>query len=257
MRLRRRDDPSARARRRTRMPGGCAAASASGRALHQAMLDDYANLARAAGSRSTRSPARPAYLAAGAESAGRRRRPLAGKWDAAGGRLFLHRRRTPEGLIARTKTAHDNATPSNSGVMAGDASRPALFPDRQDRLSRPRRGDHQRRSPARPPENFFPAVDPAQRAADFLARSRCRSRSSVRIPATCRYRNALLRGTIATTISLPNLVLQIVTPGYAELPAGHPARGKGQVGGKATAYLCEGPVCSLPLTDAGRRWPRT
>jgi uncharacterized protein YyaL (SSP411 family) len=49
--------------------------------------------------------------------------------------------------------------------------------------------------------------------------------------------------------SLPTLVLQIVPPGEA-LPEGHPAAGKDAVGGRATAYVCEGPVCSLPLTEA-------
>ena len=29
----------------------------------------------------------------------------------------------------------------------------------------------------------------------------------------------------------------------------HPAHGKGHVGGRAAAYVCEGPVCSLPLTE--------
>jgi uncharacterized protein len=31
------------------------------------------------------------------------------------------------------------------------------------------------------------------------------------------------------------------------LPAQHPAHGKTLVDGKATAYVCEGPVCSLPI----------
>jgi uncharacterized protein len=38
-------------------------------------------------------------------------------------------------------------------------------------------------------------------------------------------------------------------PPEAALPAGHPAAGKGLSNGRATAYVCEGPVCSLPLTD--------
>jgi uncharacterized protein YyaL (SSP411 family) len=33
------------------------------------------------------------------------------------------------------------------------------------------------------------------------------------------------------------------------LPPNHPARGKGPVNGKPAAYVCDGPVCSLPLTD--------
>ena len=35
----------------------------------------------------------------------------------------------------------------------------------------------------------------------------------------------------------------------ADLPTGHPATGKGQIDGVATAYVCEGPVCSLPVNN--------
>jgi uncharacterized protein YyaL (SSP411 family) len=48
-------------------------------------------------------------------------------------------------------------------------------------------------------------------------------------------------------IALPDRVLQVTEPGAA-LPPGHPAAGKGQHGG-ATAYVCRGPTCSLPITD--------
>jgi uncharacterized protein YyaL (SSP411 family) len=49
--------------------------------------------------------------------------------------------------------------------------------------------------------------------------------------------------------NLPNRIVSVIAPD-ASLPSSHPAAGKGQSGGKATAYVCEGPVCSLPLTDA-------
>jgi hypothetical protein len=58
--------------------------------------------------------------------------------------------------------------------------------------------------------------------------------------------DALLRAIAG--VSLPNKVLAVVPPDAA-LPADHPAHGKGQVAGHATAYVCIGPVCSLPLTD--------
>jgi len=50
------------------------------------------------------------------------------------------------------------------------------------------------------------------------------------------------------SVSLPNRVVLSPSPGY-ELPTGHPAHGKGLVDGRAAAYVCIGPVCSLPLTD--------
>ena len=51
--------------------------------------------------------------------------------------------------------------------------------------------------------------------------------------------------------SAPNLVMTILGPD-AKLPDGHPANGKGMVGGKATAYVCANMTCSAPITDAGR-----
>jgi uncharacterized protein YyaL (SSP411 family) len=36
-----------------------------------------------------------------------------------------------------------------------------------------------------------------------------------------------------------------------KLPAGHPAAGTASKDGRATAYVCRGSTCSLPLTDAG------
>src|SRR5207237_2383109 len=49
-------------------------------------------------------------------------------------------------------------------------------------------------------------------------------------------------------VSLPNRVVLAVKPGEA-LPSGHPAAGKGLVAGRPATYVCEGPVCSLPITD--------
>jgi hypothetical protein len=44
-------------------------------------------------------------------------------------------------------------------------------------------------------------------------------------------------------------VVLSLAPGDS-LPSDHPAFGKGLVDGKPAAYVCEGPVCSLPITDA-------
>src|SRR3546814_11918252 len=61
--------------------------------------------------------------------------------------------------------------------------------------------------------------------------------------------DALLRK--VTERCLPNRILQVVAAGEA-LPEGHPAAGKGQVEDQATAYLCRGTVCSLPMTDPAK-----
>ena len=47
----------------------------------------------------------------------------------------------------------------------------------------------------------------------------------------------------------PNIILTVHN-GAAALPEGHPAAGKTTVEGKATAYVCRGETCSLPITDA-------
>jgi hypothetical protein len=90
--------------------------------------------------------------------------------------------------------------------------------------------------------NVFPLATLIN-AADFLARA-------VQVVIVGR------RGETATEAlfvaahraAQPNLVLQVVAPG-TELPKGHPALGKTQAGGAATAYVCARQVCSLPFTD--------
>jgi len=50
------------------------------------------------------------------------------------------------------------------------------------------------------------------------------------------------------TASLPNRVFLTLPPGQ-DLPVAHPAHGKTLVDGGPAAYVCDGPVCSLPLTE--------
>ena len=48
---------------------------------------------------------------------------------------------------------------------------------------------------------------------------------------------------------LPNRAITILSDGDP-LPDGHPAQGKTAIDGKETAYVCQGPVCSAPVTSA-------
>jgi uncharacterized protein len=56
-----------------------------------------------------------------------------------------------------------------------------------------------------------------------------------------------------SNVSLPNVVVQEVRAGESgasDLPKSSPAHGKTAIEGKPTAYVCIGPQCSLPVTEA-------
>jgi uncharacterized protein YyaL (SSP411 family) len=207
----------------------------AGRRNHPAIADDYANLSRAALALFEATGA-ARYLDQAESWAAVLDRHY---WDASGGGYFLAATDT-EGLITRTKTANDSAVPSGNGTMVGVLAHlyhltgKTAYRERAEAIVAAFSGEVQR--------NFFPLAtlinsnETLQRALQIVIRG---TRDDA---ATA----ALLRA--AHDVSLPNKVLAIVAPGAA-LPEGHPAAGKDMVGGKATAYVCEGPVCSLPITD--------
>jgi uncharacterized protein YyaL (SSP411 family) len=207
----------------------------AGEARHPASVDDYANLCRAALALHE-ATSDSAYLerARGWVAVLDRHH-----WDGAEGGYFFAADDT-EDLIARVKTANDAAVPSGNGTMVGVLTRLALvtgedaYRRRADEIIAVFAGELGR--------NFFPlatlinnaelAMKPVQivivgKADDTVFAELCR---------------AVYR------VSLPNRVVQRVPPSAA-LPAGHPANGKGLVGGRPAAYVCDGPVCSLPLTE--------
>ena len=202
----------------------------------RAMLDDHAALARAAVALAEVT-GESRFLAA-AEGLAAEAHAL--YWDGAeGGHFFASA--DADDLIARPKHAHDNATPSGNGVIAQALAR--LFfltgrPGWRDRAAATIAafsGELGR--------NFFP-LPTLINAAELLERAL--QVVVVGAPGAADT-EAMLRA-VATAASLPNLVLQTLEPG-ADLPAGHPAHGKGQHRSRATAYLCDGPVCSAPFDD--------
>ncbi len=207
----------------------------AGRRNHPAIVDDYANLCRAA----------LALFAATGDAAYRARAEAwigvldRHYWDAAGDGYFLAAMDT-EGLITRTKTAADSAVPAGNGTLVGVLAQlfhltgRTHYRDRAEAIVRTFSGELQ--------QNFFPLAtlingnETLQNALQIVIRG---ARDD---PATL----ALLR--VVHEFSLPNLVLSVVAPDAA-LPQSHPAAGKPMLAGKPTAYVCEGPVCSLPLDD--------
>jgi uncharacterized protein YyaL (SSP411 family) len=209
--------------------------SRAGESRHPAVLDDYANMSRAA---------LALYEATGAEDYRARAEAwvaVADKhyWDAAGGGYFLTADDT-EALITRSKGAQDSPNPSGNGVMVGVLAR--LF-----YLT----GKPAYRAHAEATVAAF-AGDAARQAFGFAALlngSELMQRALqivIRGQRGAADTDALLRAIAG--VSLPDKVLAVVSPD-ADLPPGHPAQGKTQVGGRATAYVCVGPVCSLPLTE--------
>ena len=206
-----------------------------GRARHPASIDDYANLCRAAlalheatGDAAYLDQARAWVALIDAHY-----------WDAAAGGYFFAADDTAD-LIVRVKTASDAAVPSGNGTLVGVLTRLALltgeaaYRARAEAVIAAFSGELGR--------NFFPLATLLNNAE--LARNPVQI-VLAGMPGEAQL-EALRRAVYA--VSLPNRIVQVAVPGAA-LPAAHPAHGKGLVDGRAAAYVCEGPVCSLPLTE--------
>jgi uncharacterized protein YyaL (SSP411 family) len=206
-----------------------------GEARHPGSVDDYANLCRAALALHE-ATSDDAYLA------------QARAWvvvldqyyrDAAEGGYFFAANDTAD-LIARVKTASDAAVPSGNGTMVGVLTRLFLLT-----------GDDQYRQRAEAViaafsgelgRNFFPLATLINNA-EFAA-----TPVQIVIAGNTDDTEFAELKRAAYGVSLPNRVMLATSPDAA-LPADHPAHGKGPVGGRPAAYVCVGPVCSLPLTE--------
>jgi uncharacterized protein len=207
----------------------------AGRARHPANVDDYANLCRAALAlhEATRNDD---YLTRARQWI----RILDDYyWDEAGGYFFAAN--DTDGLIARAKTAADSAVPAGNGTLVGALVRLALVTGEQS---------YQRRAETivktfsgEIARNFFPLATLLNNA-ELLAKP---LQIVVIGDAATPTFEALCRAVYG--VSLPNRVVLALSP-ETSLPTSHPATGKGLVDGKPAAYVCEGPVCSLPVTDA-------
>jgi uncharacterized protein len=207
-----------------------------GRARHPASVDDYAGMARGG--------------LALHEVTGDRRfldqvRIWAGVldrhyWDAERGGYFFSAE-DAERLVVRAKTASDGAVPSGNGSMAGVAARlhhltgETVWRERAEAIIAAFSGEFGR--------NFFP-LSTLINGTELLEAAR--QIVIIGMPGDPD-REALLD--VVRRACVPNRVLTLLPPG-AQLPAGHPAHGKDQREGRATAYLCRDMTCSAPITWA-------
>ena len=209
-------------------------AARAGKTRNAGLLDDYANMARAALTLYEATGSEP-YLADAQRWSATLNHQF---WDEGGG--YFQTPADGETLIARPRSAADNATPAGNGTMVGVLARLALltgddaYRERADALIN-----------AFAPEvgrNFFPLTT-FLNGFDVLTGAV----QVVVIGDRAEDDAAALIETVFTH-PLPNRVVSVVAPDH-ELPRRHPAAGKGQVNGRPTAYVCVGTVCSLPVTD--------
>ena len=175
--------------------------------------------------------------------AGGRRRPRAddpGRFRDADGGGFFQTSADHEKLVARRKDFVDSAVPAGNSLTADLFLRLALLGmTRRSTGATPRGSCADGRWHGRAAAGVRPA---ALRAGPYLVPAR-RSRSS----GTGRGRNAGAAGRGLPPL-LPNSVLALAAPG--EAAARDPAAGdRGQIGGRATAYVCQNYVCNLPVTE--------
>ena len=207
----------------------------AGRARHPASVDDYANLCRAA---------LALHEAIGNEDFLNQARDWVMildryYWDSVEGGYFFAAKDT-EGLVARPKTAADSAVPAGNGTLIGVLSRLAMltgeeaYQHRAEAILETFSGETGR--------NFFPLATMLNNVELLAKPLQIVLVGESGTPAFEALRRAVYDA------SLPNRVLVTVSPG-SSLPSNHPAAGKGLVDGKPAAYVCEGPVCSLPITD--------
>jgi uncharacterized protein YyaL (SSP411 family) len=207
----------------------------AGRARHPASVDDYANLCRAA---------LALYEATCNDEFLTHARDWVRildqhYWDSAEGGYFFAARDT-ERLVARPKTAADSAVPAGNGTLLGVLSRLAAltgdnaYQQRAEAILETFSGELGR--------NFFPLATLLNNIERLERPLQIVLVGEANVPAFEALRRAVY------DVSLPNRVVVCLAPG-GSLPSNHPAFEKGLIDGKPAAYVCEGPVCSLPVTE--------
>ncbi|MCE8000766.1 MAG: thioredoxin domain-containing protein [Rhodobiaceae bacterium] len=160
-------------------------------------------------------------------------------WDETNGGYF-YTADDAEALLVRTRTAADDATPAANGTLPGLMVRlyaltgDEHYRDRADQLILAFGGAVTKN--AFPHGSWLASLDTAVNLTQIVI-----------IGEKADAGKEALKETVLA-LSLPTRLLLVLEPG-TDLPDGHPATGKTMLDGKATAYVCTGPVCSAPVTD--------
>ena len=199
-----------------------------GRARHLAVLDDYAAMCRAALALHEATGA-PSYLECGR------------RWleqveihyrDRNGGYFFTAD--DAEALIARAKIALDSALPSGNGMMLQALAQ--LYHLTGESLYRQRS------------EGIANAFSGTIRQALLGFSSLLNGMEALREAMQADAADTAALKRVIYGVSRPGRVLNVIAPGTA-LPRAHPAFGKTLLDHRATAYVCRGAICSLPIVN--------
>ncbi len=205
----------------------------AGKKRGDGMIDDYAQMARAALAL-FEATGDAAYLADAETWVATLNTHF---WDRQDGGYFFTAD-DAEGLIVRRRDATDHATPAGNAVIAGVLARLWFVTGKDD--YRARAEETVSAFAGEIARNFFP-LPTLLNANQFL-------QHGVQIVlAGDADKIAPLREAVAS-VSLPDRVVQTVAPDQA-LPENHPAQGKQAEAGQAAAFVCVGPTCTLPIND--------
>jgi uncharacterized protein YyaL (SSP411 family) len=207
----------------------------SGLGTPLAVLDDYANMARAALvlHETTNDTA---YVAAAERWTATAYQHY---WDRKFGGYFFTADHG-EGLIIRTKSANDSPLPSGNGTMLGVLARLHMLTGKRD--YRTRADAIASAFGGQIPKNI------AARATLFNENEMLSQAVQIVLIGRSEVATAPLRRVIFDSC-LPNRLLLHVAPN-AVLPEDHVAAGKTPLEGRPTAYVCIGSSCSVPACDA-------
>ena len=207
----------------------------AGEAKAPATATDYANMIKAALALATVT-GNPEYLERARDWVGVLDRHY---WAEGHGGYFLAADDTGD-LIVRTINALDDATPNANGTMVSNLMQLYLWTGEEryrDRAEKIVKGFGNALS-----RNVFSHTGLLTGVIDLLAPVHI----VIALPEGGDANE--LRRALAD-VSLPNAVVQEVRAGES-VPPNSPAHGKKAIDGKPTAYVCIGPQCSAPVTDA-------
>lgn len=206
-----------------------------GLAKHEGILDDYANMSRAA-LILHEITGKAFYM----ERTEQWRQILSDHfWDDEGG--YFYTADDAEALIVRSKSAFDNAVPSGNGTMLEVLARIHYLTGDRDAFEKAT--DIVRYFSVELGRNFFPL-------ATFLNNFETLVNGKQIVIIGKREESKTQEFIqVLKEFSIPNKIINIIEDSEA-LPFDHPANGKTRVDDSVTIYVCTGPTCSLPVTTA-------